>query len=171
MRVPVPRPARVLALLLALAAAACADKFETVDQTTQGPTAWDVLVARSVAVNGREPSFDEKRYAENRLEARIAKYLREHPELEQTPRYTEFRFWRQVSPGSTRGEVEVLLEEPTERTIDAAFMAVLAERHWTEIERKAREAWAYYGWVIYFDDAGSVVGMVRRVSSLEPRYD
>jgi hypothetical protein len=166
----VPRLSRVLTLLLALTTAACADKLETVEQTTQGPTAWDVLEARSQLLNGREPSFDEKRYWENRVEARIAKYLSEHPELEQSPRYTEFRFWRQVAPGATRSEVEVLLEEPQEQTIDAAFMAVLAERHWTDLERKAKEAWVYYGWVIYFDDA-SVVGMVRRVSSLDPRYD
>jgi hypothetical protein len=170
MMIRVPRPARVLALFLALAAVACADKLETVEQTSKGPTAWDVLAARSVAVNGREPSFDEKRYSETRVEARIARYLREHPELEQSPRYTEFRFWRQVSPGATRREVEVLLEEPQERTIDSAFMSVLAERHWTEIERTATEAWVYYGWEIYFDDA-SVVSMVRRVSSLEPQYD
>jgi hypothetical protein len=167
---PVPRLARILPLLLALGAAACADKLEVVEQTTQGPTAWDVLAARSLLLNGREPSFDEKRHWDNEVEARIAKYLREHPELEQSPRYTEFRFWRQVAPGATRSEVETLLEEPQERTIDPALMAVLAERHWMELERKAGEAWVYYAWVIYFDDA-AVVGIVRRVSGLEPRYD
>ena len=166
----VPRLARVLALLLALGAAACVDKLEIVEQTTQGPTAWDVLGARSLSVNGREPSFDEKRYWDTQVETRIAKYLREHPELEQSPRYTEFRFWRQVAPGATRSEVEVLLEEPQEQTIDNALMAMLAERHWTDLERKAKEAWVYYDWVIYFDDV-SVVGMVRRVSRLDPRYD
>jgi hypothetical protein len=141
-----------------------------VEQTTQGPTGFDVLTARSLAVNQREPTFDERRFWENETDLRISKYLHEHPELEQTPRYSEFRFWRQVTPGSTKAEVEVLLDEPPERTIDPALMAMLAERHWEDLGRKAREAWVYYGWVIYFDDA-AVVGMVRRVSSLAPRYD
>jgi hypothetical protein len=129
-----------------------------------------VLTARSQILNGRDPSFDERRVWENQVDMRVAKYLREHPELEQSPRYLEFRFWRQVAPGATRGEVETLLESPAERTIDPAFMAVLAEGHWDDVGRKAREAWVYYGWVIYFDDA-AVVAMVRRVSRLEPRYD
>jgi hypothetical protein len=82
----------------------------------------------------------------------------------------DVRFWRQVSPGAPRGEVEALLEEPQELTIDPALMAVLAERHWDDFGRRATEAWVYYGWAIFFDDA-AVVGMVRRVSSLEPQYD
>src|SRR5205823_3665324 len=75
--------------------------------------------------------------------------------------------------GGVRGrrrELQALLADPPERTIDAAFMAGLAERHWDDLGRKATEAWVYYGWVVYFDDA-AVVGTVRRVSRLEPRYD
>jgi hypothetical protein len=166
-----PSPRRVLLLLvLALGPGACADTLETFEQTSQGPTALDVLTARSQALNGRDPSFDEKRVWENQLDLRVAKYLREHPELEQSPRYMEIRFWRQVAPGASRGEVETLLDSPPERTIDPAFMAVLAERHWDDLGRRAREAWVYYGWVIYFDD-DAVVGTVRRLSRLEPRYD
>jgi hypothetical protein len=167
----VPPIARLAALLLVAAVAgACVDKMQTVEQTTQGPTGLDVLTARTVALNGREPTFDEKRYWENAAELRIAKYLREHPELQQTPRYMEVRFWRQVTPGAPKEEVLVLLDEPQERTIDPALMAMHAEHHWLDLERKAREAWVYYGWVLYFDDA-AVVGMVRHVSRLEPRYD
>ncbi len=162
------RGALVIALLLGIAG--CGIKTETFEHTTQGPTAMDVLTAKSQALNGRDPSFDEKRVWENRADMRIAKYLREHPELEQTPRYMEIRFWRQVSPGAPRKEVEALLEDPQEQTIDPALMAVLAERHWDDLSRKATEAWVYYGWVIYFDDE-AVVGMVRRVSRFEPRYD
>jgi hypothetical protein len=161
---------RLAVLALALALGACAEKFETVEQTAQGPTALDILTARSQAMNGRDPSFDERRVWENRADLRIAKYLREHPELEQTPRYMEVRFWRQVAPGASRGEVEALLERPDERTIDPALMAALAERHWDDVGRTAREAWVYFNWVIYFDDA-AVVGMVRRISRLEPQYD
>ena len=162
--------ASALALAFALGAAGCGVTVDSREQTTQGPTGMDVLTARSQAVNGREPNFDEKRVWETRADMRIATYLRDHPELEQSPRYLDIRFWRQVSTGAPRAEVEVLLEEPQERTIDPALMAVLAERHWDEIGRKATEAWVYYGWVIYFDDA-EVVDMVRRVGRFEPRYD
>ena len=167
------RPVRLLFSLvaIALACAGCAsDRFEKVDQTSQGPTGIDVLTARSQVMNGRDPSFDEKRIWETRADMRIAKYLRDHPELEQTPRYLDVRFWRQVSPGAPRGEVEVLLEEPQELTVDPALMAVLAERHWDDFGSRATEAWVYYGWAIFFDDK-EVVGMVRRVSRLEPQYD
>ena len=166
-------PVRLLAGLVAIAVACAgcaADQFEKVDQTSQGPTAMDVLTARSQMMNGRDPSFDEKRIWESRADMRIAKYLRDHPELEQSPRYMDVRSWRQVSPGAPRVEVEALLEEPQERTIDPALMAVLAERHWDDFGLRATEAWIYYGWAIFFDDK-EVVGMVRRVSKLEPQYD
>ena len=161
-----------LACILCVAgvASGCLGDMHTVEQTTQGPTGLDVLTARTVAMNGREPSFDERRYWDNQMELRIAKYLREHPELEQSPRYMELRFWRQVVPGMTMDEVRILLDEPEERTIDPALMAALAERHWSEFERRAKEAWVYYGWAIYFDDT-AVVGMARRLSRMQPRYD
>ena len=56
-------------LVLALGATACAERLENVEQTSQGPTASDVLAARSQAVNGRRPSFDEQRAKAN---ARVA---------------------------------------------------------------------------------------------------
>ena len=111
-----------------------------------------MLTARSQVMNGRDPNFDEKRIWESRADMRIAKYLRDHPEVEQSPRYMDVRFWRQVSPGAPRVEVEALLEEPQEQTIDPALMAVLAERHWDDFGRRATEAWIYYGWAIFFDE-------------------
>jgi len=88
--------------------------------------------------------------------------------MEQTTRYSEFRFWWQVSTGSTPGEVRALLEEPSEQTIDPVQMATLAGRQWSEIQGKAKEAWFYPpAWVIYFDDA-SVVAIVHKVSSMAP---
>ena len=156
--------------LLAISTAGCAVDLQTVEQTAQGPTGLDVLTARSQALNNRDPSFDEKRVWQDRADMRVDKYLREHPELQQGPRYLDVRFWRQVSQGAPRDEVEVLLEAPQEQTIDPALMAMLAERHWDDVGRRATEAWVYYGWVIYFDD-DAVVGMVRKVSRLEPRYD
>lgn len=170
MMTTVPRFIRFLVIALGLLAAGCAVDMQKFEQTTQGPTGLDVLTARSQALNGRDPSFDERRLWENQTDTRIAKYLRDHPELEQTPRYMEIRFWRQVAPGAPREEVEVLLDEPQERTIDPALMAVLAERHWDDLGPRVSEAWLYYGWAIYFDDK-EVVGMVRRVSRFEPRYD
>jgi hypothetical protein len=148
-------------LLLALVVVACAAP-EVIERLSRGPRAEEILLARSLEVNNRPPSFDEKRYWEDRLDARISRYLREHPELQQTTRYSDFRFWKQVMPGSTREEVRVLLEEPDEKTIDPALMAALAAQHWPRIQRRATEAWVYpLGWVLYFDEKG-VVEVVRR---------
>ncbi len=156
-------------LLTGLVVVGCAARLDTVDLTTRGPSAEELLIVRSYAINGRAPSFDEKRQWESTVEERVYKYLRDHPELQQTSRYSDFRFWWQVTPGSTPAEVRVLLEEPQEQTIDPARMAVLADRHWSELQSKSKEAWVYEpGWVIYFDDT-VVVAMVHRVSSVAPR--
>ena len=156
-------------LLAALVTVGCAGRLDTAELTARGPTAEELLVGRSYAINGRGPSFDEKRQWEGQVEERVFRYLREHPEIQQASRYSEFRFWWQVTTASTPGEVRVLLEEPQEQTIDPARMAALAERHWAGLEPKAKEAWVYEpAWVIYFDDT-SVVGIVHRVSSAAPR--
>ncbi len=152
--------------LAAVAVTAGCASLEVVERTTRGPQAQEFLIARSYETNGRAPNFEEKKHWDDEIDDRIAKYLREHPELQQTTRFSDFRFWKHVSPGSTPAEVRVLLEEPQEQTIDPAQMAVLAEQHWPEIRQKAKEAWVYpYGWVLYFDDKG-VVDMVRRLSGL-----
>ena len=76
--------------------------------------------------------------------------------------------WRQVAPGSTPGEVKVLLGEPREQTIDPALMGALGEQHWVALRGTVKEAWVYpLGWVVYFDDKGAVVEMLRRVSPLD----
>jgi hypothetical protein len=157
-------------LLAALLAAGCfSTKLDVVELTTKGPSAEDLFQERSYAINGRAPSFDEKRRWEAEVEERVYAYLRQHPELEQTNRYSDFRFWWQVTTGSTPKEVRVLLEDPAEQTIDPARMAALAERQWSEVQGKAKEAWLYPpAWVVYFDET-SVVGIVHRVSSAAPR--
>jgi hypothetical protein len=107
---------------------------------------------------------------QDQMDEKVFKYLREHPELESTSRYSEFRFWRQVAPGSTPGEVKVLLGEPREQTVDPALMGALGEQHWIAIRPTAKEAWVYpLGWVVYFDDKGAVVDMLRKVSPLDVR--
>ena len=142
-------------------ASACATPQPVVEQTTRGPIAQELQIARSYAANGRDMGWDEKRHYEEQMEEKIFKYLREHPELQNETRYSTFRFWRQVSVGSTKEEVKVLLDDPDERTIDPALMASLARRHWSQVQGKAKEAWVYpLGWVLYIDDK-AVVSMIR----------
>jgi hypothetical protein len=149
--------------------AACAATAPVLERTARGPYAEEFFIQQSYAANGRAPNFDEKRVWQDQMDEKVFKYLREHPELESTSRYSEFRFWRQVAPGSTPGEVKVLLGEPREQTIDPALMASLGEQHWPAVRATAKEAWVYpLGWVVFFDDAG-VVDMLRRVSPLEVR--
>ena len=151
----------VVAMGLGLAAGACATPQPIIEQTARGPIAQEIQVARSFAANGRDMGWDEKRAYEDQLEEKVFKYLREHQELENEPRYSTFRFWRQVSIGSTKDEVKVLLEDPDARTIDPALMASMSRRHWSQIQRKAKEAWVYpLGWVLYLDDK-AVVSMIR----------
>jgi hypothetical protein len=153
----------------ALLAAGCAMTEPTLERTTRGPNAEEFFIQQSFAVNGRAPNFDEKRVWQDQMDDKVFKYLREHPELESTSRYSEFRFWRQVTTGSTPGEVRVLLGEPRERTIDPALMASLGEQHWQAVRGTAQEAWVYpLGWVVFFDDKG-VVDLLRRVSPLDTR--
>jgi len=142
-------------------AAACATPQPVVEQTTRGPIAREIQIARSFAANGRDMGWDEKRHYEEQLEEKVFKYLREHPDFQNETRYSTFRFWRQVSVGSTKEEVKLLLEDPDERTIDPALMASLARRHWSQVQGKAKEAWVYpLGWVLYIDDK-AVVSMIR----------
>ena len=142
-------------------AGACAAHQPVVENTTRGPIAAEMNVVRSFNANGREPGWDEKRQFEDQLEDKVFKYLREHPDIENESRYTSFRFWRQVSIGSTREEVRILLDEPDQRTIDPALMASLSRRHWSQVQTKAKEAWLYpLGWVLYLDDT-AVVSMIR----------
>lgn len=160
-----PHPMRALRLvaLAVLAVAGCASPLETVDRVGRGPRSEELFLARSFAAAGRQPTFDERRMWEDRTDERLSRYLREHREVEQTPRYTDVKFWRQVGAGATRDEVRALLEDPEEQTIDPALMGALAERHWGAIGPKAREAWVYpMGWVIFFDEAGAAVEFVRR---------
>lgn len=151
--------------------AACGVTTPVLERTSRGPNAEEFFIQQSFTSNGRAPSFDEKRVWQDQMDEKVFKYLREHPEMESTSRYSEFRFWRQVAPGSTPGEVRVLLGEPREQTLDPALMASLGEQHWTAVRTTAKEAWVYpLGWVVFFDDKG-VVDMLRRVSPLDTRNE
>src|SRR4026208_219408 len=144
---PPPRPPRRRPAA-ALLTTACAATEPVLERTAKGPSAEEFFIQQSYAVNGRGPSFDEKRVWQDQMDEKVFRYLREHPELENTSRYSEFRFWRQLTNGSTPGEVKVLLGEPRERTIDPALMAALGEHHGTTVRPIAKEAWVYpLGWV------------------------
>ena len=160
-----------LAAAAALLTAACLTPEPVLERTSRGPNAEEFFIMQSYATNGRSPNFDEKRVWRDQMDEKVFKYLREHPELENTSRYSEFRFWRQVTTGSTPAEVKVLLGEPRERTIDTALMAFWGEQHWQAVRTTAKEAWAYpLGWVIFFDDKG-VVDTLRRVSPLDTQTE
>jgi hypothetical protein len=158
-------------MAVGLLAGACASAPPVTENTTRGPMAAEMHIVRSLNANGREPGWDEKRQFEDRLEERVFKYLREHPEIENDTRYSSFRFWRQVSIGSTKEEVRILLEEPDQRTIDPALMASLSRRHWSQVQGKAKEAWVYpLGWVLYMDDK-AVVSMIRERAAWDKHDD
>lgn len=158
-------------MAVGLLAGACASAPPVTENTTRGPMAAEMHLVRSVNANGREPGWDEKRQFQDQLEERVFKYLREHPEIENDTRYSSFRFWRQVSIGSTKEEVRILLEEPDQRTIDPALMASLSRRHWSQVQGKAKEAWVYpLGWVLYLDDK-AVVSMIRERGAWDKHDD
>jgi hypothetical protein len=156
---------------VALGALACVGALQVVEKVPQGPKAAELFYYRSYLFNNREPSFDERRKWEDLMDERVTKYLREHSELEQATRYSDFRFWRQVVVGSTRDEVRTLLDEPDEQTTDPALMASMAMQHWSTMQPKVKEAWVYPpGWVLYFDDDGAVSDITRKVGKYDPVY-
>ena len=166
-----PRPswARVGWLVATVLATGCLlATSEVVERVGQGPRSQELFYYRTYMANGRDPSFDERRKWEDALDERVTRYLREHPEVEQATRYSDFRFWRQVVVGSTRGEVRALLEEPDEQSADPALMVAMAQQHWPGIQGRAKEAWVYPpGWVLYFDDK-AVVGITRKRNPYVP---
>jgi hypothetical protein len=157
-----------LGLLTLLGAAGCLSMpvSEEPERMGRGPRAEERCGGRIGARSGREPTFEERRMFKDQMDERVFKYLREHPEIEQKVYYSEFRFWRQVTEGSTPEEVRTLLDEPLEQTIDPARMGALARSQWAgDVRDRAKEAWVYpLGWILYFDDQG-VVSMLRRPSS------
>jgi hypothetical protein len=161
---------RALAPLAAAALVAgclAAARPAPLEPTTTGPSALGVFMYKSFLINGREPNFDERRRWQDRLDDRVSRYLRQHPEVEQSPRYMDVRGWRQVVEESPRAEVRVLLEEPDEVTTDRERMRQLADQHWPPIASRATEAWVYPGWLLFFDDQG-VIKMFKVGGDLPP---
>src|SRR4026207_2411896 len=80
---------------LGLLVGACLTPPPVLERATRGPNAEEFFVQQSYATNGPPPSFDEKRVWQDQMDEKVKKYLRDHPEIEDTSRHTEFSFWRQ----------------------------------------------------------------------------
>ena len=145
-----------VALLASLACglAACASLTPPVEQrTTHGPSAEELFIMRAVLTNGREPTFDERRYWEDQLDDQIGRYLRDHPQAASSLDVSTFRFYRRAAVGLAKGQINILLGAPVVTTTDPGEMEKLARRYWSEIKPRAKEAWSYpLGWHLYFAD-------------------
>jgi hypothetical protein len=146
--------ARML-LAVALGLAACASSAPLVEQrTTQGPMADDVWAYRVLTMNGREPTFDERRHWEGQLDLAITRYLAKDQEFASSPQLSTFRMLRQPTVGMSKEQVLILLDAPDQTTTDAAEMEKLARKYWPQIRGKASEAWTYpLGWQLFFADS------------------
>jgi ABC-type glycerol-3-phosphate transport system substrate-binding protein len=141
-----------LALLTIVLSGCATGATADLDQrTTQGPTAEDVFTFRVATQNGREPTFEERRFWEDRVDHQISAYIREHPEVGNAVDITTFRFSRQATVGMTREQVTILLGQPDAVVTDPAAIEKLARKYWPMIRNEAAEAWVYpLGWRLYF---------------------
>jgi len=146
------RPTLLALAMLPLLLGGCQSMNPPIEQrTTQGPTALEIWMFRMMAANGREPTFDERRYWDDEMEARIGAYLREHPEVANSLEVTSFRLYRRVTAGMTREQVLLLLGPPLAMSRDAGDMEQRARRYWADLKGKVDEAWAYpQGWSLFF---------------------
>jgi hypothetical protein len=130
--------------------AACAS-VDLEQRSTQGPTAEQFWKSRLAVANGREPTFDERRHWDNDIDARITRYLNDHPEAANSLQVSTFRFHRQVAVGMSKEQVLILLGRPDRMTTDAADIERLARKYWPAIKETVDEAWVYPGgWRLYF---------------------
>jgi hypothetical protein len=147
---------RGLLVVVVLGLAACASSARPLveQRTTQGPAADDVWAYRILAMNGREPTFDERRHWESQLDLAIGRYLATDQEFANSPQLSTFRFLRQPAVGMSKEQVLILLGAPERATTDAVEMEKLARKYWPQIQGKASEAWTYpLGWQLYFSDS------------------
>jgi hypothetical protein len=154
---------RWIALVVGLALlGGCAARGPVEQRTTQGPSAQQLWAWRMKSQLGREPSFDERRFFDDQLEATIARYLDEHPEDANAIGVSMFRFDRQVAVGMSQEQVRILLGPPLKRTADGAQMERQARKFWPAISPRARQAWTYpLGWTVFFGDGERVVDLTQ----------
>jgi hypothetical protein len=143
-------PAAALAAVLLLAG--CATWGPPLEQrTTQGPTARQFWVLRTMLANDREPTLDERRHFEDQLEIQIQRYLAVHPEAANALHVPSFRFTKQVVTGMAKEQVLILLGPPEGVTENQAEIEALARRYWKQLQGNVTEAWIYpLGWRFYF---------------------
>lgn len=146
-----PVAVRPVALGTAVALLAACAVAAVEERSTQGPTAEQFFTHRVEVVNGRAPSFEERRHWDNDIEARISRYLNDHPEAASSLQVSTFRFQRQVAVGMSKEQVLILLGAAERTTTDAGEIEKLARRFWPAIKDTANEAWLYPGgWRLYF---------------------
>jgi hypothetical protein len=140
----------VLAAVVLLAG--CAKWGPPLEQrTTQGPTARQFWILRTMASNDREPTLDERRHFEDQLDTQIQQYLATHPEAANALHVSSFRFTKQVVTGMAKEQVLILLGPPEGVTENQADIEKLARRYWKPMQGNVTEAWVYpLGWRFYF---------------------
>jgi hypothetical protein len=144
-----PVAALAAAVLLLTACATGGPPLE--QRTSQGPTARQFWMLRSMLANNREPSLDERRHFEDQLDLRIQQYLAQHPEDANSLQVTSFRFDKRAVTGLAKEQVLILLGPPETVTTDQAEMEKLARRYWKEMRGNVTEAWVYpLGWRFFF---------------------
>jgi hypothetical protein len=141
-----------VAAIFAVVTSGCIAMRPGVEQRTpQGPTAETMFKLRSVAMNGREPNFNERVQWDTAMEQKITEYLRKHPEKANALNISTFRFVRQVTTGMDQEQVLILLGPPVEVSESQARMEQVARRYWPQIQGNATMVWVYLeGWAIYF---------------------
>jgi hypothetical protein len=143
---------RVLLGCLAVLAAGCATLNPPLEQrTSHGPSAEEFFIYRSMLMNGREPSFDERRHWEDQIDLKIGQYLYRHPEAANALDVSTFRFYRKPAVGMSKEQVMILLGPPDAVATDRGQLEKLARKYWAGIEGNATEAWVYpLGWSFFF---------------------
>jgi len=145
------RHAVVLAAALSLLSACATSRGPVEQRSTQGPTAEMFWTAAILVQNGRAPTFEEKRHWEDDIEARIAAYLRTHPEAANSLTVSSFRFHKQVVVGMDKEQVKILLGEPSRTSTDPAEMRNVARGFWPSLRGKATDVQVYpLGWAFFF---------------------
>lgn len=157
----------LLAVVLASAACASSAAPKVEQRTTQGPSAEDLFVYRTVTQNGRAPTFDERRHWEGQLDLAISRYLAADQEFASSPQLSTFRLLRQPAVGMSKDQVLILLGPPEWTTTDVAEIERLARKYWGEMRGKVDEAWSYpLGWRLYF--SGSRLVDITQFQSSRP---
>lgn len=139
---------------IVLACAACAS-IPVEQRTTEGPLAEEIWIYRIGQMNGREPTFEERRRWEGQLDLAISRYLVKDQEFANSPQLTTFRFIRQASVGMSKEQVTILLGLPDRVATESVEVERLASKYWVTIkDGSVSEAWVYpLGWRLYFSES------------------